>query len=77
MSKSTPLSQLNSVEESGNQEISGGNAYDEKENQLVAEILTEINNESGNETQNLMMELNDPVENTQPPPNIHLLMIEP
>lgn len=68
MSKSTPLSQLNSVEDSGNQEISGGNAYDEKENQLVAEILTEINNESGNETQNLMMELNDPVENTQPPP---------
>ena len=48
MSKSTPLSQLNSPEEMSTPEMSGGNAYDEKENQLVNEILTEINNnESG------------------------------
>ena len=47
MSKSTPLSQLNSPEEML-LKMSGGNAYDEKENQLVNEILTEINNnESG------------------------------
>ena len=69
MSKSTPLSQLNSNEIPEDQELSGGNAYDEKENQLVSEILTEINNESGNDTQNLMMELNDNVESSMPPPN--------
>ena len=58
MSKSTPLSQLNSQEE-----MSNGNAFDEKENQLVNEILTEINNnESAEDTQNLLMELNEPVE---------------
>jgi hypothetical protein len=58
MSKSTPLSQLNSQEE-----MSNGNAYNEKENQLVNEILTEINNnESAEDTQNLLMELNEPVE---------------
>ena len=60
MSKSTPLSQLNSQEE-----MSNGNAYNEKENQLVNEILTEINNnESAEDTQNLLMELNEPVERT-------------
>ena len=58
MSKSTPLSQLNSQEE-----MSNGNAFDEKENQLVNEILTEINNnESAEDTQNLLMELNEPLE---------------
>ena len=58
MSKSTPLSQLNSQDE-----MSNGNAFDEKENQLVNEILTEINNnESAEDTQNLLMELNEPVE---------------
>ena len=58
MSKSTPLSQLNSQDE-----MSNGNAFDDKENQLVNEILTEINNnESAEDTQNLLMELNEPVE---------------
>ena len=61
MSKSTPLSQLNSPEELSTPEMPGGNAYDEKENQLVNEILTEINNnESGEDAQNLLMELNEP-----------------
>ncbi len=41
MSKSTPLSQLNSPEELSTPEM---RAYDEKENRLVNEILTEINN---------------------------------
>jgi hypothetical protein len=67
MSKSTPLSQLSSQDTPINTEMSGGNAFDEKENQLVAEILTEINNEAGDETNNILMELNDPVSNTEPP----------
>lgn len=68
MSKSTPLSQLNSPEEVSTPEMPGGNAYDEKENQLVNEILTEINNnETGEDAQNLLMELNDPVQEAPAP----------
>ena len=49
--------------------MSGGNAYDEKENQLVNEILTEINNnESGEDAQNLLMELNEPSPTQVPAP---------
>lgn len=68
MSKSTPLSQLNSQDTPVNEEMSGGNAFDEKENQLVAEILTEINNEAGEDTNNILMELNDPIGNEPEPP---------
>lgn len=57
MSKSTPLSQLVSEEESP--EIDNSNAYDEKENQLVQEILTEINNEPNAETEELLNEINE------------------
>ncbi len=68
MSKSTPLSQLNVPEEVATPEMPGGNAYDEKENQLVNEILTEINNnETGEDAQNLLMELNDPVQEASAP----------
>ena len=68
MSKSTPLSQLNAPEEVATPEMPGGNAYDEKENQLVNEILTEINNnEAGEDAQNLLMELNDPVQEAPAP----------
>ena len=59
MSKSTPLSQFTGIGETN--PINNM----EKENQLVEEILTEINNDSNENTQNLMMELND-TENEEP-----------
>ena len=55
MSKSTPLSQFTGIGETN----PINNMEKEKENQLVEEILTEINNDSNENTQNLMMELND------------------
>ena len=67
MSKSTPLSQFTGVGETNPiNDMEMDNSLD-KENQLVEEILTEINNDPNENTQNLMMELND-IENEEPKP---------
>ena len=57
MSKSTPISQLQNLKQTGTD-----NAYEEKENQIVSEILNEIDNstqEQEQPPQNVNMEIHE------------------
>lgn len=58
MNKSTPLSELPNLKKGEN-----SNAYEEKENQIVSEILNEIDNNSSRE--NVSMNIEEPQENTE------------
>lgn len=58
MNKSTPLSELPNIKRGEN-----SNAYEEKENQIVSEILSEIDNNSSKE--NVSMNIEEPQENTE------------
>ena len=77
MSKSTPLSQFTGIGETNPiNEMEMDNNMD-KENQLVEEILTEINNDPNENTQNLMMELNDTETDEPKPPQYSEPEIKP
>ena len=58
MNKSTPLSELPNLKRGEN-----SNAYEEKENQIVSEILSEIDNNSSRE--NVSMNIEEPQENIE------------
>lgn len=58
MNKSTPLSELPNLKRGEN-----SNAYEEKENQIVSEILSEIDNNSSRE--NVGMNIEEPQQNTE------------
>lgn len=69
MNKSTPISELPNLKKGDN-----SNAYEEKENQIVSEILSEIDN-SNRENVNMSVE-SQQQNNQEPPQELNAEMVE-